>query len=102
MRLWRRCSCAWAVRSPPRVLVVWLTEGEPEILTLFALLLLLVVVVMFSGRLVHPSSGRTYHPVFNPPKLAGKDDVTGEPLVEREDDKPVRLPLCLCRPCCPK
>jgi adenylate kinase len=40
-----------------------------------------------SGRRVHPASGRTYHIVFNPPKTAGKDDVTGEPLVQRPDDK---------------
>ena len=40
-----------------------------------------------SGRRVHPASGRTYHVHFNPPKNAGKDDVTGEDLVQREDDK---------------
>lgn len=39
-----------------------------------------------SGRRVHPSSGRTYHIEFNPPKVEGKDDVTGEPLVQRPDD----------------
>jgi adenylate kinase len=39
-----------------------------------------------SGRRVHPASGRTYHLVFNPPKVAGKDDVTGEDLVQRADD----------------
>lgn len=39
-----------------------------------------------SGRRVHPGSGRTYHVDFNPPKAAGKDDVTGEPLVQRPDD----------------
>lgn len=39
-----------------------------------------------SGRRVHPESGRTYHVDFNPPKVAGKDDVTGEPLVQRTDD----------------
>lgn len=38
------------------------------------------------GRRVHPGSGRTYHVEFNPPKVAGKDDVTGEPLVQRADD----------------
>eukprot|EP01114_Cavostelium_apophysatum_P014733 TRINITY_DN3893_c0_g1_i1.p1 TRINITY_DN3893_c0_g1~~TRINITY_DN3893_c0_g1_i1.p1 ORF type:complete len:254 (+),score=35.86 TRINITY_DN3893_c0_g1_i1:108-869(+) len=37
-------------------------------------------------RLVHPASGRTYNLSFNPPKVAGKDDITGEPLVKREDD----------------
>ena len=39
------------------------------------------------GRRVHPASGRTYHVTFNPPKVAGKDDVTGEDLVQRPDDK---------------
>ena len=39
-----------------------------------------------SGRRVHPASGRTYHIAFNPPKVAGKDDVTGEALVQRPDD----------------
>ncbi len=39
-----------------------------------------------SGRRVHPASGRTYHIEFNPPKIAGTDDVTGEPLVQRPDD----------------
>jgi adenylate kinase len=40
-----------------------------------------------SGRRVHPSSGRVYHVEFSPPKVAGKDDVTGESLVQRDDDK---------------
>ena len=39
-----------------------------------------------SGRRVHPASGRSYHVIFNPPKVEGKDDVTGEPLVQRPDD----------------
>jgi adenylate kinase len=39
-----------------------------------------------SGRRVHPGSGRSYHIDFNPPKVAGKDDITGEPLVQRADD----------------
>lgn len=39
-----------------------------------------------SGRRVHPGSGRTYHVDYNPPKVPGKDDVTGEPLVQRADD----------------
>jgi adenylate kinase len=39
-----------------------------------------------SGRRVHPDSGRSYHVEFNPPKVAGKDDITGEPLVQRPDD----------------
>ena len=39
-----------------------------------------------SGRRVHPASGRTYHLEFNPPRVPGQDDVTGEPLVQRPDD----------------
>lgn len=45
------------------------------------------IVKRMSGRRVHPASGRTYHVDFNPPKVAGKDDETGEPLVQRDDDK---------------
>jgi adenylate kinase len=40
-----------------------------------------------SGRRVHPGSGRSYHLKFNPPKVDCKDDATGEPLVQRDDDK---------------
>ena len=40
-----------------------------------------------TGRRVHPASGRVYHVTFNPPKVEGCDDVTGEPLVQRDDDK---------------
>ncbi len=40
-----------------------------------------------SGRLVHLPSGRTYHMVFNPPRVSGRDDVTGEPLAQRADDR---------------
>eukprot|EP00829_Urostomides_striatus_P017490 TRINITY_DN605_c0_g1_i1.p1 TRINITY_DN605_c0_g1~~TRINITY_DN605_c0_g1_i1.p1 ORF type:complete len:254 (+),score=96.46 TRINITY_DN605_c0_g1_i1:65-826(+) len=39
------------------------------------------------GRRFHPASGRTYHVKFNPPKVEGKDDITGEPLIQRDDDK---------------
>ena len=45
------------------------------------------IIERMSGRRSHPASGRTYHIKFNPPKHAGLDDVTGEPLVQREDDK---------------
>ena len=45
------------------------------------------IIRRLSGRRVHPASGRTYHVIFNPPKVAGKDDATGEVLVQREDDK---------------
>jgi adenylate kinase len=44
------------------------------------------IVRRMSGRRVHPGSGRTYHVEFNPPKVPGEDDVTGEPLVQRPDD----------------
>jgi adenylate kinase len=40
-----------------------------------------------SGRRVHPGSGRSYHLEFNPPQVPGKDDITGEPLVQRADDR---------------
>jgi adenylate kinase len=46
-----------------------------------------VIVERMSGRRVHVASGRTYHVKFNPPKVAGVDDVSGEPLVQRVDDK---------------
>ncbi len=45
------------------------------------------IIKRMSGRRAHLASGRTYHVIFNPPKVAGKDDVTGEPLVQRDDDK---------------
>jgi len=45
------------------------------------------IVRRMSGRRAHLASGRTYHVVFNPPKVEGKDDVTGEPLVQRDDDQ---------------
>ena len=44
------------------------------------------IVQRMGGRRVHPGSGRTYHVVYNPPKVEGKDDVTGEDLIQREDD----------------
>jgi adenylate kinase len=45
------------------------------------------IIERLSGRRVHPASGRVYHVKYNAPKLAGKDDVTGEELVQRDDDK---------------
>ena len=45
------------------------------------------IVKRMSGRRVHLASGRTYHIVYNPPKVEGKDDITGEELVQRDDDK---------------
>ena len=47
-----------------------------------------VIVRRMSGRRVHPGSGKNYHIDFNPPQIEGKDDETGEPLIQREDDKP--------------
>jgi adenylate kinase len=45
------------------------------------------IVERMSGRRSHAASGRTYHVKFNPPKVEGVDDITGEPLIQREDDK---------------
>jgi len=45
------------------------------------------IIRRMSGRRAHLPSGRTYHVVFNPPKVEGKDDVTGEPLIQRDDDE---------------
>jgi len=45
------------------------------------------IIDRMSGRRVHPASGRTYHITFNPPKVVGKDDVTDEDLIQRDDDK---------------
>lgn len=45
-----------------------------------------LLVSRITGRLIHPASGRTYHKAFNPPKESMKDDVTGEPLIQRTDD----------------
>lgn len=45
-----------------------------------------VLVDRITGRRIHQPSGRSYHVTFNPPKVAGKDDVTGEPLIQRKDD----------------
>src|ERR1700688_690971 len=46
-----------------------------------------VIIERLSGRRVHPPSGRTYHAVFNPPQVPGKDDVTGADLIQRDDDR---------------
>jgi adenylate kinase len=45
------------------------------------------IVRRMSGRRVHPASGRVYHVTFNPPRVEGKDDATGEPLIQRDDDR---------------
>ncbi len=45
------------------------------------------IIRRMSGRRVHPDSGRTYHLVFNPPKVEGKDDETGDDLIQRDDDR---------------
>jgi adenylate kinase len=45
------------------------------------------IIERMGGRRVHVASGRTYHVKFNPPKLEGRDDATGEPLIQRDDDK---------------
>ena len=45
------------------------------------------IIERMSGRRVHPASGRSYHVKFNPPRREGRDDATGEPLVQRDDDR---------------
>ncbi len=45
------------------------------------------IIARMGGRRVHAASGRTYHVKFNPPKVQGRDDVTGEPLIQRDDDR---------------
>ena len=45
------------------------------------------IIRRLSGRRVHPASGRNYHVTYNPPKISGRDDLTGEPLVQRDDDR---------------
>lgn len=45
------------------------------------------IIKRLSGRRIHPASGRTYHIVFNPPQEEGRDDETGEPLIQRDDDR---------------
>lgn len=50
-----------------------------------------LLVSRITGRLVHPASGRSYHKIFNPPKVAMIDDVTGEPLIQRSDDNEATL-----------
>ena len=62
------------------------TFGSPEKAFLFSLSNEKII-ERLSGRRVHKSSGRIYHVRFNPPKMAGKDDATGEELVQREDDR---------------
>ncbi|XP_063220129.1 adenylate kinase [Bacillus rossius redtenbacheri] len=49
------------------------------------------LVQRITGRLIHPSSGRSYHEMFHPPKVPMKDDVTGEPLIRRSDDNAIAL-----------
>ncbi|EMC95469.1 hypothetical protein BAUCODRAFT_35449 [Baudoinia panamericana UAMH 10762] len=47
-----------------------------------------IILDRICNRWIHPASGRTYNTTFNPPQIAGKDDVTGEQLIQRDDDKP--------------
>lgn len=49
------------------------------------------IIKRMSGRRVHPASGRTYHVIFNPPKQEGLDDITGEALIQRDDDQEVTV-----------
>ena len=50
-----------------------------------------IIVDRMSGRRVHPGSGRNYHLVYQPPKKEGVDDITGEPLIQRDDDMPATV-----------
>ena len=50
-----------------------------------------LLIERISGRWIHKASGRSYHVKFNPPKVAGKDDITGEPLMQRADDTADKL-----------
>lgn len=50
-----------------------------------------IILSRISDRWVHLTSGRVYNLAYNPPKIAGRDDETGEPLTKRPDDNPVRL-----------
>jgi adenylate kinase len=50
-----------------------------------------LLVARITGRLVHPASGRSYHKIFNPPKVTMTDDITGEPLTQRSDDNETAL-----------
>eukprot|EP00244_Chara_vulgaris_P014103 TRINITY_DN8611_c0_g1_i2.p1 TRINITY_DN8611_c0_g1~~TRINITY_DN8611_c0_g1_i2.p1 ORF type:complete len:240 (+),score=41.91 TRINITY_DN8611_c0_g1_i2:206-925(+) len=50
-----------------------------------------LLVERVTGRWIHPASGRSYHTKFAPPKVPGKDDITGEPLIQRKDDNPDTL-----------
>tara|TARA_B100000073_G_scaffold41044_2_gene30801 strand:+ start:786 stop:1421 length:636 start_codon:yes stop_codon:yes gene_type:complete len=66
-----------------------LEEAEVEInLILFLKISEKEIIERMSGRRVHLPSGRSYHVVYNPPKVEGKDDLTGEILIQREDDHP--------------
>lgn len=49
------------------------------------------IIKRMSGRRIHPGSGRTYHVIFNPPRKENTDDETGEPLIQRDDDKEVTV-----------
>ncbi len=78
----------WILDGFPR------TRSQAEALSEFARVDLVIllnisdeeVIRRLSGRRVHPESGRTYHVQFNPPAKEGHDDVTGEPLITRDDD----------------
>lgn len=49
------------------------------------------IIARISGRWIHPASGRAYHMTYHPPKVAGLDDLTGEPLIQREDDSAITI-----------
>ncbi len=83
------CALGYLLDGFPRTIAQAQSLVEQNI-TIDAVIELVVpdedLVARLSGRRVHPASGRTYHMIYSPPKVEGKDDVTGEDLIQREDD----------------
>jgi adenylate kinase family enzyme len=73
------CSCTCSTCATPLNLVVNLDVSDDVILS------------RITDRWVHTPSGRVYNLSYNPPRQPGRDDITGEPLVQRPDDTPVRI-----------
>merc|ERR1712241_1028711 len=83
-------SANWLLDGFPRTLAqAQALQGETPVNVVIHLdVPFQTIIDRVKDRLVHPASGRIYNLVFNPPKVEGKDDETGEPLVQRDDDKP--------------
>ncbi len=85
------CSNGYLLDGVPRTLTQARGMDEAKIAVDYVIDIVVsdeVIINRLSGRRVHLPSGRIYHVKFNPPKTSGLDDVTGEPLILREDDKP--------------